>query len=193
MLSSASRSRRSPSAPPPPHTAAAERSASAPRSPGSLRRAGLTVTVLDYDDRLELDNETGKPLVILGYQGEPYLAFRDGRVYRNTRSPATYLNDDRFGQVSLPSRPTRKLPPAWEEVDRARIRLARPPHPLDEPDAPAEGPGRQGQAAPCLRLDRSRHARRKAARSPARSTTSRLRTGSQTPLIIVLILLSSLV
>ena len=77
---------------------------------------GLTLTVLDYDDRLQLDNRTGKPLVILGYRGEPYLAFRDGHVYRNTRSPATYLNDDRFGQVSLPAEADAKAAPAWQEV-----------------------------------------------------------------------------
>jgi hypothetical protein len=78
--------------------------------------AGIRVTVLDYDDRLELNNETGKPLVILGYEGEPYLAFRDGRVYRNIRSPATYLNDDRFGKVGLPAQADLKAAPAWVEL-----------------------------------------------------------------------------
>jgi hypothetical protein len=77
---------------------------------------GLSVQVLDYDDRLELRNETSKPLIILGYQGEPYLAFRDGHVYRNTRSPATYLNDDRFGQVALPQQADAKAAPQWEEI-----------------------------------------------------------------------------
>ena len=77
---------------------------------------GVSVTVLDYDDRLELRNNTDKPLVILGYQGEPYLAFRDGRVYRNTHSPATYLNDDRFGQVALPPQADAKAPPDWTQV-----------------------------------------------------------------------------
>ena len=80
--------------------------------------AGLQITVLDYDDRLELSNDTGKPLMVLGYQGEPYLAFRDGNVYRNTHSPATYLNDDRFGQVALPAHANPKAPPAWEEVSQ---------------------------------------------------------------------------
>jgi hypothetical protein len=78
--------------------------------------AGLSVKVVDYDDRLELHNETGKPLVVLGYQGEPYLAFRDGRVYRNTRSPATYLNDDRFGRIALPDQADAKASPEWEQV-----------------------------------------------------------------------------
>jgi hypothetical protein len=76
----------------------------------------LSVTVVDYDDRLQLRNDTGEPIVILGYQGEPYLAFRDGHLYRNTRSSATYLNDDRFGQVAIPEQADPKAPPLWEEV-----------------------------------------------------------------------------
>jgi hypothetical protein len=76
----------------------------------------LSVTVIDYDDRLQLRNKTGEPLVVLGYQGEPYLAFRDGRVYRNVHSPATYLNDDRFGQVALPPNADAEAPPEWEQV-----------------------------------------------------------------------------
>jgi hypothetical protein len=77
---------------------------------------GLSVTVLDYDDRLEVRNDSGKPLIILGYQGEPYLAFRDGHVYRNTRSPATYLNDDRFGKITLPPQADPEAAPDWELV-----------------------------------------------------------------------------
>ena len=84
----------------------------------------MTVTVLDYDDRLQLRNETDKPLIILGYEGEPYLAFRDGKVYRNTHSPATYLNDDRFGRVALPKQADPKAVSSWDEVSSpARIRL----------------------------------------------------------------------
>ena len=77
---------------------------------------GLTVRVLDSDDRLELRNETGKRLVVLGYENEPYLEFRDGRVFRNVRSPATYLNDDRFGDVAVPDEADPKAEPQWEEV-----------------------------------------------------------------------------
>ena len=72
--------------------------------------------VVDYDDRLELRNKTGKPLITVGYEGEPYLAFHDGRVYRNAHSPATYLNDDRFGNVALPKQANAKAPPEWQEV-----------------------------------------------------------------------------
>jgi hypothetical protein len=77
---------------------------------------GLVARVLDSDDRLELTNETGQRLVVLGYEGEPYLEFRDGRVYRNRRSPATYLNDERFGDVTIPDEADPKAEPRWEEV-----------------------------------------------------------------------------
>ena len=77
---------------------------------------GLRVTVLDHDDRLELDNRTGRPLIVLGYEDEPYLAFRDGHVYRNRHSPATYLNDDRYGRVALPADADPTAPPDWVEV-----------------------------------------------------------------------------
>lgn len=77
---------------------------------------GLTLTILDADDRLELDNRSGKPVFILGYEGEPYLAFRDGKVYRNAHSPATYLNDDRFAQVTLPPQADARADPEWVEV-----------------------------------------------------------------------------
>ena len=78
--------------------------------------AGLDVAVRDFDDRLELRNDTGRTIEILGYEGEPYLEFRSGRVFRNTRSPATYLNDERFGDVSLPAEADPKALPVWEEV-----------------------------------------------------------------------------
>ena len=80
---------------------------------------GLSVTILDSDDRILLRNETGEELVVLGYEGEPYLAFRDGKAYRNAHSPATYLNDDRFGKVQLPAEADASLPPRWVEVSQA--------------------------------------------------------------------------
>ena len=76
-------------------------------------RLGAVCTVLDFDDRLQLRNETNRPLVILGYEGEPYLAFRDGNVYRNTHSPATYLNDDRLGAGDSSEGGHAKAVPEW--------------------------------------------------------------------------------
>jgi hypothetical protein len=77
---------------------------------------GLAARVLDHDDRLELTNDTGKRLVVLGYEGEPYLEFHDGKVRRNMSSPATYLNDDRFGETTVPDEAGPNAPPRWQDV-----------------------------------------------------------------------------
>ncbi len=77
---------------------------------------GLSVSVRDGDDRLLLVNDTDETVVILGYQGEPYLEFRTDSVFQNTRSPATYVNDDRYGKVELPATADPKSAPEWQEV-----------------------------------------------------------------------------
>lgn len=64
---------------------------------------GLSVTVLDYDDRLQIHNQSGRTVMVEDYQGKPYLRFgADGSVEVNTNSEAYYLNDDRFGDVPVP-------------------------------------------------------------------------------------------
>jgi hypothetical protein len=78
--------------------------------------AGVTLAVLDGDDRVELRNESGGEVTIEGYDGEPYLRFSNDGVYRNLNSPATYLNDDRYGSVELPARADPDAAPAWELV-----------------------------------------------------------------------------
>ncbi|MGH2845997.1 MAG: hypothetical protein ACRDL0_08300 [Thermoleophilaceae bacterium] len=78
---------------------------------------GLDARVLNYDDRIELVYDGGRPLVVDGYREEPYLRFLpDGRVEVNRRSPAAYLNEDRFAQVEVPARADHEAPPAWEPV-----------------------------------------------------------------------------
>jgi hypothetical protein len=78
---------------------------------------GLEAQVLNYDDRIELRNESDETVVVEGYQGEPYLRFKpDGTVEVNRRSPATYLNEDRFAKVSVPHNADPKAPPEWVVV-----------------------------------------------------------------------------
>jgi hypothetical protein len=79
-------------------------------------RADVEVRVLDGDDRLRLTNRTGETILILGYDGEPYLRFTPTGVERNTRSPATYLNEERLGGVKLPPRADAEAQPVWEHV-----------------------------------------------------------------------------
>jgi hypothetical protein len=82
---------------------------------------GLTVRVLDSDDELELRNDTGRTIVILGYDGEPYLRFAADGVFRNARSPASYLNLDRYAKVDVPAEADPKAPPRWERVASGAI------------------------------------------------------------------------
>src|SRR5690349_21253906 len=79
---------------------------------------GLDVEVVNYDDSLELTNDTGETVVVEGYEGEPYVRIDpDGQVSVNTRSPAYYLNDDRYGDVEVPASADPEAEPEWEPVD----------------------------------------------------------------------------
>jgi hypothetical protein len=80
---------------------------------------GLEAQILNYDDRIELRNEGDATVVVKGYRGEPYLRFNpDGLVQLNRRSPAAYLNEDRFAQVDVPAKADPAAAPEWEIVSR---------------------------------------------------------------------------
>jgi hypothetical protein len=107
---------------------------------------GLEVTILDGDDRLRVANESGSELVVLGYDGEPYLRIGPGGVHRNERSPATYLNRDRFARVAVPLKADPGAEPVWRRVGRRpvwqwhdhRIQWMGPGPPAPVRDAPGE-------------------------------------------------------
>ncbi len=85
----------------------------APRAPG------LSVEVLEFADRLALTNHTGRTVTIYGYGGEPYARVQaDGTVEVNTRSPAYYLNQSFYGNVSVPASASASAPVHWTVVDR---------------------------------------------------------------------------
>jgi hypothetical protein len=81
---------------------------------------GIDVQVVNYDDSLELENHSGKTVIVDGYRGEPYVRIAaDGTVAVNHRSPSYYLNDDRYAEgVSVPANATPKATPDWQTVDR---------------------------------------------------------------------------
>jgi hypothetical protein len=78
---------------------------------------GLSVRVVDGDDAVELRNATGLNVLVPGYENEPYLRFLvNGRVEMNANSPAKYLNEERYGGVTVPKTASAKATPKWELV-----------------------------------------------------------------------------
>lgn len=78
--------------------------------------SGLQAQVLDGDDRLHLVNDSGRTIVVYGYEGEPYLRFGPDGVYENRHSPAVYLNTTRYGRVELPAAADPKAAPSWHKL-----------------------------------------------------------------------------
>jgi hypothetical protein len=81
---------------------------------------GVSVTVLNRDDRLLLHNTSGEDVLVKGYSDEPYARIdADGAVWVNTDSEAHYINDERDGKVAVPPGADSKGEPRWEEVSRS--------------------------------------------------------------------------
>jgi hypothetical protein len=77
---------------------------------------GLHVRVLQFGDELEVVNDTGTEVLVPGYADDPYLRIGPGGVWRNARSPATYINLDRFGRVDLPAGVDSAAEPDWVRI-----------------------------------------------------------------------------
>lgn len=80
---------------------------------------GLTVVMLNRDDRLLVTNRGPRTVVFEGYEDEPYLRFLPtGVVQRNVLSPSTYLNDDRTGAAPVPKIADSDADPRWATVSQ---------------------------------------------------------------------------
>jgi hypothetical protein len=81
--------------------------------------AGIAVDVINRDDQLQLTNRGDDDIVIEGYNDDPYARVRaDGTVEVNTRSPAYYLNDDRYGEARIPDGIDGTGAPKWKLLDK---------------------------------------------------------------------------
>ena len=75
------------------------------------------VEIIGGDAFVRMVAEPGMVVEVLGYEGEEYIRFDpDGTVVVNQRSPATYLNDDRYANVELPAEADAAAVPRWETV-----------------------------------------------------------------------------
>jgi hypothetical protein len=77
---------------------------------------GLTVRILQFGDELEVVNRTQTEVVVPGYSDEPYLRIGPDGVWRNERSPATYINLDRYGLTELPAAADSHAEPSWQQI-----------------------------------------------------------------------------
>ncbi len=81
---------------------------------------GLILHVLEFADRLIMVNHTGKTVTVYGYQQEPYVRMlADGTVEVNLHSPAYYLNQNFYGDVTVPASASPSATPRWSVIDRA--------------------------------------------------------------------------
>ena len=77
---------------------------------------GLAVTVVEAGARLELTNDTGRTVEVLGYAMEPYLEVRPDGTYENVHSPAAYLNRTLAGDTPVPAEADPTAPPRWRRI-----------------------------------------------------------------------------
>ena len=81
--------------------------------------SGLEIKVAGGDRFLSLRNDTGRQVVVKGYEDEPYLRFLPTRVVEeNTRSPSKYANEDRYALTPLPPQANSEAAPKWRAISR---------------------------------------------------------------------------
>jgi hypothetical protein len=77
---------------------------------------GVSANVTGGDARLRVSNYSGKTVLILGYENEPYLRFDSRGVWANTRSPAVDLNRYRRSRGLHPGVADTAATPRWKRV-----------------------------------------------------------------------------
>lgn len=77
---------------------------------------GIEISVIELGDRLEVRRRGAAEVVVLGYDAEPYLRLDAAGVFENVRSPAAYLNRDRFADTLPPDSADSSAAPEWRRV-----------------------------------------------------------------------------
>ncbi|HEY7582190.1 MAG TPA: hypothetical protein VIB78_01040 [Acidimicrobiia bacterium] len=77
----------------------------------------FSASIVGGDSFLQISVPEGTEVEVLGYQEEPYVRVDPaGTVWANRMSPAFYLNDDRYGQITIPHGVSPESPPDWVSV-----------------------------------------------------------------------------
>ena len=83
---------------------------------------GISLQVLGGDDRFQLTNRSNETVLVQGYDREPYARITpDGTVAVNHNSPAYYLNNDRYGAVTVPKAASARATPDWHVLDKTGV------------------------------------------------------------------------
>lgn len=79
--------------------------------------AGVTVEFVGDTTFVRLTVEPGREVIVLGYQGEPYLRFgADGQVAENLRAPTVFVNGPRTPDAAVDGTASPDDPPQWSIV-----------------------------------------------------------------------------
>lgn len=78
--------------------------------------AGVTWQVLGGDALLSVHNDGDRPVVVFGYDGEPYLRVGPDGVFENRNAPTTYRNADRFDRATVPADASADARSRWVRV-----------------------------------------------------------------------------
>ncbi len=78
---------------------------------------GLDVQILGGDAFVQLTAPPGVEVLVIGYEGEPFLDFTpQGIVRENQLSPSKFVSQDRYGQTAIPTNASADAQPAWSKV-----------------------------------------------------------------------------
>lgn len=82
---------------------------------------GVHMETIDLGNRLQLTNDSGRDVLVLGYDDEPYLRVGPRGVFENVRSPAVYLNRSITTITAPPKSADSSAPPKWQRISDGNV------------------------------------------------------------------------
>ena len=78
--------------------------------------SGIVVTAFGVSGGIKLVNNSGREVMVLGYNNEPYLRIDTTGTFVNLNSPATYVNKRLDANVPVPEKATSSDVPDWFQL-----------------------------------------------------------------------------